>query len=60
MTQILRTRPTRDDWLAHPPRATVRPQLRPWLLAAATLVLLNLVVDLLYAALDPRVTYDRR
>ncbi|BBK44486.1 ABC di/oligopeptide transporter inner membrane subunit [Allostella vacuolata] len=30
------------------------------LVTAATLVLLNLVVDLLYAALDPRVTYDRR
>ena len=30
------------------------------LVTAATLVLLNLVVDLLYAVLDPRVTYDRR
>ena len=30
------------------------------LVTAATLVLLNLVVDLLYAFLDPRVTYDRR
>jgi len=30
------------------------------LVTAAALVLLNLVVDLLYAALDPRVTYDRR
>ncbi|MGE0726071.1 MAG: ABC transporter permease [Alphaproteobacteria bacterium] len=30
------------------------------LVTAATLVVLNLIVDLLYAALDPRVTYDRR
>ncbi|MBT0962781.1 chorismate--pyruvate lyase family protein [Denitromonas iodatirespirans] len=37
MTQILRTRPTRDDWLAHPPRATVRPRLRPWLLDPGSL-----------------------
>jgi peptide/nickel transport system permease protein len=29
------------------------------LVTAATLVLLNLVVDLLYAVLDPRVTFDR-
>lgn len=37
MTQILRKRPTRDDWLAHPPRATVRPRLRPWLLDPGSL-----------------------
>ncbi len=30
------------------------------LVTAATLVLVNLVVDVLYALLDPRVTYDRR
>ena len=32
-----RSRSTRDDWLAQPPRATVRPALRPWLIDPGSL-----------------------
>ena len=37
MTRYARSHSRRDDWLAHPPRATVRPALRPWLIDAGSL-----------------------
>ena len=37
MIRYARSHSRRDDWLAHPPRATVRPALRPWLIDAGSL-----------------------